>query len=71
MSTDTSNTSPHHSSDLLWGILFIGLGLFRFYQIISGTPMSKFKIFMAVAIIVWGVFKLYVYFKTRGYKTME
>lgn len=66
MSTDTPDTSSHRSSDLLWGILFIGLGSFRFYQILSGTQMSKWKIFMAVAIVVWGVFKIYSYFKTRN-----
>lgn len=71
MPTDTSNTPLHRSSDLLWGVLFIGLGLFRFYQIISGTQMSKLKIFMAVAVTVWGVFKIYAYFKTRRFQSIE
>ncbi len=66
MAADTPNTSIHRSSDLLWGLLFIALGGFRFYQILSGMPMSKWRIFMAVAIVVWGVFKIYSYLKTRN-----
>ncbi len=68
---ETPQTSPHRSSDLIWGLLFIVLGGFRFYQILSGTAMPKWRIAMAVAIIVWGVFKIYTYFKTRNFEAVE
>lgn len=71
MSTNTPHTSTHRSSDLLWGVLFIVLGGFRFYQILSGTQMSKWRIFMSVAIVVWGVFKVYSYFKTKNIEAVE
>ena len=65
MSDENIQNSSHRTSDLIFGIIFICLGSYRFYQLYLGEAMAKIRIFIGAAIFIWGVFKLYAYFKTK------
>lgn len=52
--------------DLIFGLIFLGLGLYRMYQLYNGVVYSKFKIILGAFMLVLGVFKLYAYFKTTS-----